>query len=86
MKWRRTLRAGCATLGAWTALLLAAWPAGRRWLLPLLLISQAVPVFAIAPLLTLWLGFGSASKVALATCDLWIAAEMPASPSPRCGP
>jgi putative hydroxymethylpyrimidine transport system permease protein len=56
-----------ALLGCSTALTLAAWPAGRRWLLPLLLVSQAVPVFAIAPLLTLWLGYGMASKVAMAT-------------------
>jgi putative hydroxymethylpyrimidine transport system permease protein len=54
-------------LGCCTALVLAAWPGGRRWLLPLLLISQAIPVFAIAPLLTLWLGFGIGSKVAMAT-------------------
>ncbi|MCK8783701.1 ABC transporter permease [Roseomonas sp. NAR14] len=53
--------------GVATALLLAAWPAGRRWLLPILLASQAVPVFAIAPLLTLWMGFGIASKVTMAT-------------------
>jgi putative hydroxymethylpyrimidine transport system permease protein len=38
----------------------------RRWLLPVLLLSQAVPVFALAPLLVLWLGFGIASKVAMA--------------------
>lgn len=56
-----------ALLGVATALVLVAWRDGRRWLLPLLLISQAVPVFAIAPLLTLWLGFGIASKVAMAT-------------------
>jgi putative hydroxymethylpyrimidine transport system permease protein len=55
------------TLGCGAALLLAAWRGGRRWLLPLLLVSQAVPVFAVAPLLTLWLGFGMASKVAMAT-------------------
>jgi putative hydroxymethylpyrimidine transport system permease protein len=54
-------------LGAGIALLLMAWRGGRRWLLPLLLISQAIPVFAIAPLLTLWLGFGMGSKVAMAT-------------------
>ncbi|WP_328728469.1 ABC transporter permease [Falsiroseomonas algicola] len=53
-------------LGCLMALTLAAWPAGRRWLLPLLLVSQAVPVFAIAPLLVLWLGYGMASKVAMA--------------------
>jgi len=49
------------------ALTLVAWRGGRRWLLPVLLISQAVPVFAIAPLLTLWLGFGLGSKIAMAT-------------------
>jgi putative hydroxymethylpyrimidine transport system permease protein len=54
-------------LGTGTALLLVAWRGGRRWLLPLLIASQAIPVFAIAPLLTLWLGFGLASKIAMAT-------------------
>ncbi len=34
--------------------------------LPLLVISQAVPVFALAPLLVLWLGYGLWSKVAMA--------------------
>ena len=37
------------------------------FLLPLLVISQAVPVFALAPMLVLWLGYGMASKVAMAT-------------------
>lgn len=55
-----------ALLGCVMALTLVAWPAGRRWLLPVLLVSQAVPVFAIAPLLVLWLGYGMASKVAMA--------------------
>jgi len=54
-------------LGAGMALLLVASRPARRWLLPLLLVSQAIPVFAIAPLLTLWFGFGLASKVAMAT-------------------
>lgn len=53
--------------GAAMAMLLSAWPAGRRWLLPLLVASQAVPVFALAPLLTLWLGYGLGSKIAMAT-------------------
>ena len=35
----------------------------RRWLLPLLLIGLAIPVFAIAPLLVLWFGFGIAPKI-----------------------
>ena len=38
----------------------------RAWLLPLLVISQAIPVFALAPILVLWLGYGLASKVAMA--------------------
>jgi putative hydroxymethylpyrimidine transport system permease protein len=53
--------------GASCALVLAHWRGARRWLLPLVLASQAVPVFAIAPLLVLWLGFGMASKVAAAS-------------------
>ena len=38
----------------------------RPWVLPLLVVSQALPVFALAPLLVLWLGYGMASKVAMA--------------------
>lgn len=34
--------------------------------LPLLIASQAVPVFAVAPLLILWLGYGVWSKAAMA--------------------
>ncbi|MGG5821777.1 ABC transporter permease [Falsiroseomonas sp. HW251] len=56
-----------ALLGSAMALTLSAWRGGRRWLLPLLLVSQAVPVFAVAPLLTLWFGFGMASKIVMAT-------------------
>lgn len=54
-------------LGGAAALALTASRAARRWLLPLLVVSQAVPVFALAPLLVLWLGYGLASKVAMAT-------------------
>ncbi|VVC76222.1 Putative aliphatic sulfonates transport permease protein SsuC [Aquicella siphonis] len=36
----------------------------RAWFWPLLIVSQAVPTFAIAPLLVIWLGYGLASKVA----------------------
>ena len=42
-------------------------PRARRLLMPLLIVSQAVPVFAIAPLLVLWFGYGMASKVVMAT-------------------
>lgn len=54
-------------LGAAGALAVVAFAPARRWLLPLLVASQAVPVFAIAPLLVLWLGYGMSSKVAMAT-------------------
>jgi putative hydroxymethylpyrimidine transport system permease protein len=56
-----------ALLGGMAALVIALSPLARRMLLPLLVISQAVPVFAIAPLLVLWLGYGMASKVGMAT-------------------
>jgi len=38
----------------------------KRWLLPILIASQAVPVFAIAPVLMLWLGYGIGSKIVMA--------------------
>lgn len=34
--------------------------------MPLVLTSQAIPVFALAPLLVLWFGFGISAKVAMA--------------------
>lgn len=55
-----------ALLGASAALALLLSTRVRRWLLPLLVASQAVPVFALAPLLVLWFGYGLASKVAMA--------------------
>jgi putative hydroxymethylpyrimidine transport system permease protein len=53
-------------LGASLAVVFAASAAWRRWALPLVIVSQAIPVIAIAPLLVLWLGYGMASKVAMA--------------------
>lgn len=38
----------------------------RRWLLPVLVASQAIPVFALAPILMLWFGYGMTSKVIMA--------------------
>ena len=55
-----------ALLGAAAALAMAYVGGLRRWLLPVLVISQAVPVFALAPLLVLWLGYGITSKIAMA--------------------
>lgn len=53
-------------LGVGAAVLLSVSAGIRRFVLPLVIASQAVPVFAIAPLLVLWLGFGMASKIAMA--------------------
>jgi putative hydroxymethylpyrimidine transport system permease protein len=53
-------------LGSAAALAMVLSPALERWLMPLLLVSQAIPVFALAPLLVLWFGFGMASKVVMA--------------------
>ncbi|EKV30899.1 Hydroxymethylpyrimidine ABC transporter, transmembrane component [Caenispirillum salinarum AK4] len=61
---------GCV-LGVGTALLLASFRPVRRWLMPVLVVSQAIPVFAIAPLLVLWLGYGLGSKVAMATLIIY---------------
>lgn len=52
-------------LGMMTALHLMVSPAARRFLLPVLVFSQAVPVFALAPILTLWLGYGIWSKIVM---------------------
>lgn len=49
------------------ALVMARSPLLERALGPLLVVSQALPVFAIAPLLVVWLGFGYASKLAMAS-------------------
>ena len=43
----------------------------RSWFLPVLVASQALPVFAIAPILMLWLGYGMASKIAMATLIIY---------------
>jgi putative hydroxymethylpyrimidine transport system permease protein len=53
-------------LGAAFGLLIVFSPPMQRWLMPLLLVSQAVPVFALAPVLVLWFGFGMASKIIVA--------------------
>ncbi len=60
------LLAGIVT-GAATALLLMRSSLARELLLPLMVFSQAVPVFALAPLLTLWFGYGLGSKIVMTT-------------------
>lgn len=58
-------------LGAATALHLMVSPVARRLMLPIMVFSQAVPVFALAPVLTLWLGYGMGSKVAMAVLIIY---------------
>ena len=58
-------------IGAGFALAMSFVPLSRRLLLPVLIVSQAIPIFAIAPLLVLWFGFGVASKVVMATIAIF---------------
>ena len=54
------------SLGFITALYLETSKKAVLFLRPVLIFSQAIPVFALAPLLTLWLGYGIISKVVMA--------------------
>jgi len=58
-------------LGGLTALGLMMSRTAMRLVLPLLVFSQTVPVFALAPLLTLWLGYGLGSKIAMAVLIIY---------------
>lgn len=53
--------------GVLTALAVVALPRFGLLAWPFVLVIQALPIFAIAPLLVLWFGFGLASKVVMAT-------------------
>lgn len=58
--------AGGVVIGGASALLMALLPPVQPWLLPILVLGQTIPVFALAPLLVLWFGYGLASKVVMA--------------------
>lgn len=58
-------------LGVGSALTMILSPLLKRWVLPVLVISQAIPVFALAPILVLWFGYGMASKVAMAVLIIY---------------
>ncbi len=60
-----------ALVGVVSALSMSYFRPARRWLLPVLVVSQAVPVFALAPVLTLWLGYGMESKIAMAVLIIY---------------
>ena len=53
-------------LGVLTAIPLAMSPAARLHVRPVLVFLQAVPFFALAPILTFWLGYGIAPKIVMA--------------------
>ena len=55
-----------AVLGFVSAICLASSAMARSLVRPILVFSQSVPVFALAPILTLWLGFGLWSKITMA--------------------
>lgn len=58
-------------LGCGSALTLATAKPLRTWLTPVLVITQSLPVFALAPILVLWLGYGLPSKVAMAVLIIY---------------
>src|SRR6476661_4076921 len=60
-----------AALGCVLALGMTFLPLTKRMVLPVMVVSQAIPVFAIAPLLALWFGFGLASKIVMATIAIF---------------
>jgi putative hydroxymethylpyrimidine transport system permease protein len=53
------------------ALVMSFLPPTRHLLLPVMVVSQAFPVIAIAPLLVLWFGFGVGSKIVMATIAIF---------------
>lgn len=58
-------------LGLTSALLMMLSKRLSRVMMPVFIISQAIPVFAIAPLLVLWLGYGMSSKVVMAVLIIY---------------
>lgn len=60
-----------AALGIALALTMAFLPPARRFVMPVMVVSQALPVFALAPLLVLWFGFGLGSKIVMATIAIF---------------
>ncbi len=58
-------------LGTVTAIWLARSSIARYLVQPVLVLTQALPVFALAPLFTLWLGYGMASKILVAVLIIY---------------
>ena len=53
--------------GIITALIMVQFQVAERLMLPVIVTTQTLPVFAIAPLLVIWFGFGMGSKVVMAS-------------------
>jgi len=51
--------------GCFSGFMVAFFRPLKLWFLPIMIVSQAIPIFAIAPLLVVWLGYGLASKIAI---------------------
>jgi putative hydroxymethylpyrimidine transport system permease protein len=58
-------------LGVCLALSMIFFQPLRLWMMPILVLSQALPLFAIAPLFVIWFGYGIASKIAVITLMLF---------------
>ena len=54
-------------LGSFFAILISVSETLKRWIMPILLASQSIPVFALAPILVLWFGYGISSKIVIGT-------------------
>ncbi|MEM0908394.1 MAG: ABC transporter permease [Pseudomonadota bacterium] len=57
--------------GTATALAVAASTRIKDVVLPVVVVTQSLPVFAIAPILVIWLGFGMASKIVMAALIIY---------------
>ena len=62
--------------GMFFAIIMLIFSPIKRWILPILIISQAVPVFALAPIFMLWLGYGIASKIVMAAIIIFFPLTM----------
>lgn len=55
------------TFGSLTGCIATYYKPMQKWFLPILIVSQAMPTFVLAPLFVIWLGFGLSSKIAVTT-------------------
>jgi putative hydroxymethylpyrimidine transport system permease protein len=50
-------------IGSLAAFIIAFYQPLARWMLPMMIISQAIPIFALAPLFVIWFGYGMSAKI-----------------------